>query len=154
MQENTKSETTGQKPIDLGLSERNSTGAISEALAEAYFYTKGYEVFRPTSIHSRVDFIAYKERKTLRVQVKTASWVWYDGYKVLQGAFGCSKSTLNSLKEADAFDVVVMVSKEEGNIWVIPLSEIDNTSVILEKDGKNYTNYRRKDYSEYKDALL
>lgn len=123
-------------------------------MAEAYFYRSGYEVFRPTSTHSRIDFIAYKDNKALRVQVKTASWVWRDGYKSLQGAFGCSKATFKELKRVEAFDVIVMVSKDEGSIWVIPLAELDNVGIILEKDGKNYTDYKRKDYSQYKDSIL
>lgn len=54
----------------------NITGAMSEGLVATYLASLGYELYLPSSPHSRADLVYRRDGRLAGVQVKTATWHW------------------------------------------------------------------------------
>lgn len=135
--ETTKSETLGQPPTKYGVQDFHLLGAENELKAQAWYLRKGYQVYIPVVQQGGIDFIAYKDKEYIRVQVKTAT-VTTTNANTKQ--FGCcvapTKARLDLLKEHDMFDVLFVVSNED--CWVIPFEEVTVAYLTLASPSRGH----------------
>lgn len=106
--------------------ERFVSGVSSELFAAHKLTQLGYELFFPLMTQSKADFLALKEGKVFKVQVKKASWSTTWNFKYLQARIhGKSK------RDPDKTD--------NERLWVIPYDEIGHqTSVCLDSTNPKY----------------
>lgn len=94
------------------------TGASSEYRAASWFLSNHRQVYWPSLQQSDVDFVVeYDGQRLLRVQVKTATSVGPDSFRVR-----LAKSKDFRIEDV-GFDLLVGVS-QYGHIWMIPKDQI------------------------------
>lgn len=118
----------------------HKTGAMNELRAQLMYAGMGYDVFTPIHNKTRADFIAVKDEKVLRVQVKTAQY---------NGPYIQSRLDVGGKRYTQSdCDVLVFILDER--VWIAPIEEVsDMTSVCLGKmDDPSYL--PRKEYDPSK----
>lgn len=109
------------------MSERIYT--IAEALAQIEYMRRGYEVSEPKGL-ARYDFIAEKDGRFVRVQVKVGS------------PFNNGKELLGHTPKGydrSEIDVLVMVDLEDSQCYFIPCDHIvGQQNIRLRKDQGSY----------------
>jgi hypothetical protein len=117
-------------------------GNIAEAKAIAYFIESGHDIFIPLGSPKNVDFIAMRNDKIYRVQVK------YAGYNPTRDrciatlkVMGGNQSYYTAKKYSDdAFDYLfIFTAKKEG--YLIPWKKLTIRS-ILYIDSPIYIKYK------------
>ena len=110
--------------------DRRSQGNIGEAKAVLYYTEMGYEVFLPTVNASHVDLIAVKGMETVRVQVKTSSFILPSGsYDInLKTAGGNSSWSGVAKTISKEFVDEVFIWCTNDSTWIVPSSVLDGKS--------------------------
>lgn len=109
------------------LTNTNIVGAVSEAMVIAYLGSLGCEVFSATQSHSRADLVYIHDNRTVKVQVKTASWSRrfphdYEQCRLVR------KGINTPYTEAEIDELWVVGT----HLWCFPVSEIKHlTSIAL-----------------------
>ena len=128
---------TREKGIDsCGLRKEHIKGAKSELLAQCYYLDRGYQVFTPVVQQGWVDFIVYKDGKTLRIQVKTATWT-YSNKHCNHGYLQVRTNSTNKYQEElfNKYDILLII--KDNKIWEIPSKEIKSNNISLESTNPN-----------------
>lgn len=125
------------------------SGASSELYVAHKLIENGYEIFFPVMTQSKVDFIAMKNNKTIKVQVKKASWSKAQQFEYLQSRIhGKSKRDNKKYYSKEEIDYFAITDNER--VWWIPYEEIGyQTSVCLGSTNPNYkpsTKYKAEEW--------
>ena len=127
---------------------RHSNGLVAELKAATYYAEQGHEIYWPALTQSSVDFIAVKDGKTIRVQVKAAYWcankIGKYEYSYLQATVrkgpGQSKNYCG-YSDLDCDEVCV---SHEGFLWVFPVSVMKTRqTVVLDRGHDSEKAYRK-----------
>lgn len=118
--------------------ERFVSGVSSELFVAHKLVAEGYEIFFPIMTQSKADFIALKNGKCLKVQVKKASWSTTWTFKYLQARIhGKGKRNPEKMYTSDDVDYFAITDNER--VWWIPYEEIGHqTSVCLDSTNPKY----------------
>jgi len=125
-------------------------GSLGEVKAIAVFIEKGFTIFTPLSGSSPFDFIAYKDNKSYRVQVKSSeSSKKYNAYKV-----NVSNSHLrgNGLKarvkffDRDEYDMLAVYLHVPDVVCFVKTSEISNRRTISFRESPTIHANKRKQW--------
>jgi len=104
-----------------------------------YYSTQGYEIFVPVG-SGRVDFVALKDNKLTKVQVKTVAHRRYKDTEYKVGIITSKRSGSSSHYKPEELDEVFIVDQDKA--WQIPYIDIyPNISVML---GCNKDSYKPK----------
>lgn len=116
----------------------HAKGAISELKAQAWFLSKGYQVFTPIVQQGVIDFVVYKDKEFKSVQVKSAYYCVSGSHKYVTCRLGRSApgSRQNIATRAydyesvnDYFDILFVVFNEK--MWLIPRDEVPKNKKTL-----------------------
>lgn len=118
--------------------ERFASGVSSELFAAHKLTQLGYEIFFPLMTQSKADFLALKDGKVFKVQVKKASWSTTHQFKYLQARIH-GKSKRDPRKFYTKQDVDIFAITDNERLWFIPFEDIGHqTSVCLDCTNPNY----------------
>ncbi len=111
---------------------RQQQGKRGEACARFWYEMDGWDVYIPTSHTSDADFIALKEGRTVRVQVKTSGYASrYGIWNVAICTRGLNQSWSGLVKRfsAERCDELFAVTVD-GRRWRIPAGAVRGTTTI------------------------
>lgn len=118
--------------------ERFVSGVSSELFVAHKLVAEGYEIFFPVMTQSKADFIALKDGKCLKVQVKKASWSTTWAFKYLQCRIH-GKGKRDPKKWYTLEDVDYFAITDNERVWWMPYGEIGHqTSVCLDSNNPKY----------------
>ncbi len=131
---------------------KHQNGLVSELKAMAHFAEQGYEIYKPHSGQSSIDFIAFEQKLgLLKVQVKSAYWfkrptdAEYLQSTVRKGA-GSDGYDNYTKEECDVFAIY-----GDGKLWVIPREVVGTAQTInLDKRGP----HQRKSQTDFSEFLV
>lgn len=118
--------------------ERFVSGVSSELFVAHKLTSLGFEVFFPLMTQSKADFLALKDSKVFKVQVKKASWSTTHSFQYLQARIH-GKSKRDPSKFYTKEDVDLFAITDNNRVWLIPFEEIGHqTSVCLDCTNPKY----------------
>lgn len=131
----------------------NKLGYVGEVKAMSKFAENGFTVFIPLSDAIPIDFIAYKNDKMFRVQVKsTSSKTKYDSYPVKLQTIQVSTTKI-TYKNMDTskFDILSVYIEPLDKVCFVKSSELTNVSRIHFREFPTKHANKRKQWiiSEY-----
>ena len=113
---------------------KHQNGFLAELKAATYYAEQGYEIYWPAVTQSSCDFIAVREGKIDRVQVKKAYWFTKPtgtSYLQVTTRKGSGNSGYSTYTSNDC-DSVCIVFEEQ--LWIIPVEYLEGIqNIILEK---------------------
>ena len=124
---------------------RHSNGQSAELYAAARISEKGYNILWPTITQIPYDFVAEKDGKFIRVQVKKATSSKAGNFRYTQ-----FRMTRGRTKQYNQRTVDIVAATDMRDVWVIPIVECqDMTSVCLGSDNPAYKPYTTYDASKW-----
>ena len=131
---------------------KHMKGAASELKAQLWFLENGYQVFLPTVQQGIADFIAYKDCKFSKVQVKTAYTMDSGDYNYLLVRLGRSQSTRQGPKtrtydftdDDDCFDILFVVY--ENDCWLVPSTKIPEGKMTVYFNGEGRAGWNSDEF--------
>jgi hypothetical protein len=118
--------------LELRQDHRRRQGDIGEAAAIAWLTRAGFGVWIPLGHSPDADLIAERDRRLLRVQVKTSTALRNGRYEVTLATKGGNRSWSGRVKENDParYDrLFVLVA--DGRQWFIPAAAIEARTMVL-----------------------
>lgn len=113
--------------------DRHKSGAIAELKVATFFLENDYEIFFPTT-PSIVDFIALKDDKCVRVQVKNAYRMERETgkYYIQATTRRNSGKFVSKLYKKDDYDLLAITYQDQ--LWIFPCEDVCHLqSIVLEK---------------------
>lgn len=105
----------------MGIAQCMQTGVVSELKVMSQYVDRGYSVFTPFAVGERSDFIAEKNGRFVRVQVKTGS-TFNDGRELM----ACSQRPYTK----EEVDVLVIFDPYAETYYYIPVEHVENMTNI------------------------